>query len=218
MSFRFRRSQFAGIVLGIASFGALATSAMADIAFVAPGGAPETTNWNPADVNLGLVFTANSNLLVNSLGVYYQGSNIPTNGSEMVGLYDHSGSLLASTTVTFASGSPGYQFTAITPVQLTAGLQYTVDAYTGGNSWAYGTTPTPDPRITYEGSTYVYTGSLAFPTGTFFGAATSYYGPNLEISSSAAAPEPTYFGIMVLMVGLLALASYLRRRSKAVSN
>jgi hypothetical protein len=214
VSFKAFRSRIAGVILVLAPFGV--TDAMADIAFTAPDGAPQTTNFGAANVNLGLVFTANSNFFVDALGVYYQGSTIPTSGSEMVGLFDHSGNLMVSTTVTFTAGAPGYQFTGITPVQLTGGDQYTVDAYTEGNSWAFGTTPTPNSRIAYDGSTYDYTNSLTFPTFTFFGPSTSYYGPNFDIGDGyAVAPEPGSYAALILAFGGTMLITRLRRAKQS---
>jgi hypothetical protein len=203
-----------GIVFALGLFGALgATNAKADTTlFTVPAGAPQTTNWDAANVNLGIVFNANSNFSLDALGVYYQGSSIPTtNGSEMVGLYDGSGTLLASTTVLLpASGPAGYVFSSITPVALTAGDQYTLDAYTNGNSWAYGTNLIPDPRIAYVGTTYIYTGSLAFPIYTYFGNTASYYGPNATV---AAVPEPGFYGFFA--VNLLGLFVAVSRRLRA---
>jgi hypothetical protein len=201
-----------GVVFALGLFGALgATDARADITlFTVPTGAPETTNWGAGGgaVNLGIVFTANSDFSLDALGVYYQGSSIPTNGSETVGLYDGSGNLLTSTKVLLPlSGPAGYVFSSITPVALTAGEKYTLDAYTNGNSWAYGTNLIPDPLVAYDGTTYTYTNSLAFPSSTYFGATASYYGPN------AIVPEPGFYGFFA--VNLLGLIVAVSRRLRA---
>jgi hypothetical protein len=125
------------VLLALALFAALSvTDAIAadTIAFTAPGGLT-TTSTSPA--NLGVLFTANANFSVVALGIYY---DPPLLSPETVGLYDQSGNLLASTTIQLSDTAiAGYLFASIAPVALTAGNQYTVAAFVGGNSGPTGT-------------------------------------------------------------------------------
>lgn len=168
-----------------------------------------TQSWDPgSQVNLGTVFTANSNVFVDSLGVWRDPS---FSGSEMVGLYDYSThTLLASTTITLADTlSNGYLYRGISSVSLLAGHQYQVTAYTNGNAWAYGPTPTTDSRITYNSHLYNYTNQLAFASNSG-GSGNAYYGANLTITNTAPVPEPESYAMM--LAGLAALGAMARRR------
>ena len=161
-------------------------------------------------VNLGLSFTANSNFSVDSLGIYYQPQLV---ASEQVGLYDFSTqALLASTTVLLTDPeTDGYLFHSITPVALTAGHEYVVDAFVGNNPWAYGPSPIQDSRVTYDGAPYIYTNTLAYPIYYYFIGGGAYYGPNFTIAS--AVPEPS--SVSMFAVGL-ALAGFLHHRKTRV--
>jgi hypothetical protein len=82
--------------------------------------------------NFGVVFTPTVNIIVDELG-YYD----PTGGmqySHAVGLYNSSGTLLATTTITSASTlTNNFLFnTLVTPIELFAGQTYVLDGYTGG--------------------------------------------------------------------------------------
>ena len=201
-------------LLGVLALGAIPSFANIAIAF---SGIPVTTNWDPSDVNLGLVFTPNANISVTALGVYFQGGDVPNNGSESVGLYtgdlnNPTANLLASENFALPSiGSAGYLFESLdTPVSLTSGDVYTVVAYTNGNSWAYGSTTTPS-SITFSYDDYNYTNVLAFPDNGN-GSGPAYYGPNFEFSASAT-PEPGFYGLLGL--GLGGVAAAVRRRKSA---
>jgi hypothetical protein len=184
-----------------------ATDARADtLAFTSPGGI--TTDVNPnVPVNLGLVFTANSTFSVDALGIFNQTF---LTSSEQVGLYDSSGNLLATATVALSDPLvSGYLFHSITPVSLTAGHTYTVDAFVGNNPWAYGAAPITT-NVTYKYNDYVYGSSLAFPSSTG-GAGTAYYGPNFEIAANTdPVPEPGSSGLLVIVV-MLAGCLYFRK-------
>jgi hypothetical protein len=174
------------------------------------------TTFGPADyqaglpVNLGMVFTVNSNTEATALGFY----DIPDlTDSEDVGLYDSSGDLLASVTVSrFSPLTGGYHFLPIAPVALIAGDTYTVDAQVNDNPWQYGTlAPTP-PQITFDNNSYLYSSSLAFPTNTG-GSGPAYFGPNLIIG----APEPTSWALMLMGFGALGATMRIARRKSAVA-
>ena len=143
-------SGFVNVILALLLFGVVSTTgAMADpitLAFT-PSGPITSCNADPGcgnrnnidPVNLGLVFTANTNFSVTALGFYRTSDDT---ASEIVALYDSSQNLLVATTVSLSDVNiNGYLFHDISPVALSAGSQYTVVANTGFNDWSYGSTP-----------------------------------------------------------------------------
>jgi hypothetical protein len=149
------------------------------------------------------VFTANGNFSVDALGIYY---NSKLTGSEIVGLYDSSGNLLASATVpTTGTQVNGYVFQSITPVALTSGDQYTVDVFVDvNNPWFYSNdVPIQNSAlVTYNLSNYNYIDGLAFPTAHYSLREVSYYGPNFEI------PEPSLVLLLSLGIGAVTLVGW----------
>jgi hypothetical protein len=206
-----RRRRFVGSVLALALFAALgATDATANIAFIAPPASlmPSGSDYQAGiPVVLGNVFTANTNnISVYALG-FYQQPNLT--GSEVVGLYNQSGTLLASVTVLLSDSvvSGFYFHNLITPVALTAGTQYTVAAQVGNNPWSYGPAPTTPADVTFNYDDYLYTSGLVFPT-TAGGSGPGYYGTNFEFTT----PEPGFYGALAL--GLCGLVVGLTRRRR----
>src|ERR1035441_530500 len=196
------------LYLGVALFAALgATDATANIAFTSPGGLPSGPDYQAGiPVMLGNVFTANTNISVYALGFYDQPN---LTGSEQVGLYDQSThTLLASTTVLLTDTTAGgFLFHSITPVELTAGVQYVVAAQVGNNPWSFGPAPTTPAAVTFNFNDYLYTTLFEFPT-TLNGSGPAYYGTNFEFT-----PEPAFYGALAL--GLCGLVVGLRRRRRA---
>lgn len=184
--------------LGVA--GAAAATCGTDTWSPAPA-ASVTVNWNPSLVNLGDVFIANTSGTVCALGIYAGNTNA---NPETVGLYTIGGTLLTSTTVTTADTLyDGYYWNFTNPAQVTAGLVYNVVAFTNGNGWGYGPTPT-DHWGTFEYNDYLYSGSLQFPS-TPNGSGPTYYGANAMMT-----PEPGT--LLLLGSGILGLAGTLRRK------
>lgn len=125
-----------------------------------------------------------------------------------MGLYNSSGTLLASATVVLSDPQvSGYLFQSITPVALTAGDQYTVDAFVGNNDWSYGSTaPNQAADVAYDYHDYLYTSSLQFPvntSGAAGGPGGTYYGPNFDIAGPSAVPEPGSLGLLATALALL---------------
>ena len=200
--------KLAALALVFSAMGA--SEAKADtIAFTAPG----SLTYDTGAVNLGLVFTANTTFSVDALGIYdYPGLA----GPEQVGLYNSSGNLLASATVTLTDPLiSGYFFQSVTPVTLSAGSTYTVDVFVGNNPFGYGPAPTANGAVTYKGATYLYSSSLAFPT--FTPSVPAFYGANFEIATGddPPVPEPRNVGALVSLAMLAGCFCFRKAQSRA---
>ncbi|MGA9865093.1 MAG: DUF4082 domain-containing protein [Acetobacteraceae bacterium] len=185
------------------------------VAFSSTGSLPADQPFRP--VNLGIVFTADANFSVDALGFYFQAD---LTGPETVGLYNSTATLLTSATVLLSDPMvSGYLFQSIAPVALTAGDQYTVDAFVGDNDWSYGLTlPNQTADVVFDYPDATYGSSLEFPTvratASNGGPSGTYYGPNFEIAGASPVPEPASLG---LFATALALTGCLRHRKKGVS-
>ncbi len=106
----------------------------------------------------------------------------------------------------------GYYFHSVSPVTLTKGAQYVVDAYVGSNDWSYGTiAPNQAADVTYSYHAYFYVGYLVFPdqtAGAAGGPGGTYYGPNFEYTNTSAIPEPSVWALMLLGFAGLGFAGY----------
>src|SRR5208282_2483195 len=178
-------------------------------AFTPPASVTVETSSPP--VNLGMVFTANSTMSVDALGLYDISGDF-TLFNTTIAIYDSSGNLV--TQVAINDSDPdildGYYRGVVAPVTLTAGDQYTVDEFTNGADWAFGAAPTTTSSVTFDYQDYLYGSTVAFPTDIAFPAG-PYYGPDFFIASTtSSAPEPS--SLTLLWAGLLALAGAARKK------
>jgi Domain of unknown function (DUF4082) len=204
------------VALGIA----LLSSAAANAAAINPqlfysqnmgeslGNPPFTLGWD---------FTANKSLSVNALG-FFDDSQDGLAESHDIGLWDSSGSLLASTTVTTTDQLTNqWRYSAVSTVTLTAGNTYYVGAlYLDGNDpnvfAGDSGVVTTTANITYLESTYEAGNTLSFSTSSVSGGP-GYFGPNF---SASAVPEPPIWAMMLLGFASLGFAGY-RKATTAVS-
>jgi hypothetical protein len=217
----------------------LVTGLMLPVAASAyPGGvSPASPAWEFSSINqtnnggstygftFGEIFTPTQNITVDYLGYFYD-SSAGMADSHPVAIYDASGNLLASATITAASSSDAqgnFKFNYITPFTLIAGDTYVIDGASGEDDpWAWDVLGfTVSAPITSLGDNYLgFTGSYgltAVDTGItpindvnngYFGADFGYEEP-----PSSTTPEPSSF--LLLGSGLAGLAGLLKRKLMA---
>jgi Domain of unknown function (DUF4082)/PEP-CTERM motif len=189
----------------------ITVSAKADtlgINFTSPG-----TQFTNGEWSLGYSFTTVNAINVTGLGFFDDGTVLAD--THAVGLYNSSGTLLASTTVGPTSTQVGFfEFNSITPLALAAGGTYQVVAETGPDVYAYDTGGfTVDPNIAFDQDEYISSSTLQFATisdGITAADGGAWFGANFEEGSVAATPEPS--SLMLLGTGVLSAAGMIRRR------
>jgi hypothetical protein len=191
---------------GVLGLGLLATTVDVIVpALQPPSGGPASSGNANSPVNIGIVFTPTVNFSVNDLGFY---DTPGVTAGEIVTIFNSSGGMVVQATVPITGGTTaGYFWQSITPVTLTAGDQYTVDAETGNNPWSSGSVPIVNSDLTYDLHDYDYSSSVAFPQNTSGVAANAYFCPDFSI---APIPEPTT--VMASALTLLPIGWHLLRR------
>jgi hypothetical protein len=165
---------------------------------------PAISQNTNGDHTLGLVFTVTQNIEVGFLGYYDPAGGMID--SHEVGLYNSSGTLLASTDVTSASAysSANFLYNAITPIELIAGQTYVIEGVSGADYYTNNVTgftlnePLTLLGTTIGGATMTYNGITPATGNDYFGA------------DFGAVPEPG--SLLLLGSGLLGLAGMLRRK------
>lgn len=180
--------------------------------FTSPGSTSSPSQWS-----LGYQFIANSGATVTALGTFDLGGDGFAQ-DQQVGLWNSSGTLLASTFVSNSDPLTGFwRFHNISGVTLTAGGTYYV-ASQGGEGYTWLTNGfTVASEITFVEDAWHFNGNtdnnpLAFPDQTdgFTQAdGGGFFGGNVEFGSSTT-PEP---GTILLMgPALLGLVGFARRK------
>jgi hypothetical protein len=184
-----------------------ASAARADtagVSFTSPG----TAFNNGTGYSLGFAFTATGDFAVDALG-YFDNNGLAE--VHQVGLYNSSGTLLASATVTGSGTQVGFfNYTAISDVDLIAGQSYQVVG-TSGVIDPYAFDPvgfTTASNVTFDNDVYTVGDTLAF--GTNSEGVTGFFGPNFEEVSASPVPEPSTLALFG--TGLLSACGLVRRR------
>lgn len=180
---------------------------MVDYAATGPAGGSPVYSAIYASINgpVGWTFQPLDDVDVTALGAFNY--LVPSRGSLQVGLWNSSGTLLASQTVNAAGSVLGQSvYQPIAPVRLTAGDTYFVAAYLpGGSLWAVVVTPTMAPNGYATMAPDIQLGQVAYSSGSGFSFPGTTDGlpgyaiiaPNFQFQP---VPEPATFGLMALGV------------------
>ncbi len=177
-----------------------------------------------APATLGFVFTANSSFEVDSLG-WLDATGAGFSSQHTVGLFDSTGTLLASTTLSSGTSDPlsdGFRYSSIAPITLIAGNEYTLAGTSGGplDSWTVnddvsGFAVDPAFTIGQNAALFSYGSELVDPD-SHFSDYQVYSGPNLEGQESTfATPEPASFLLVALAACTLFISRKLRTSARA---
>ncbi len=202
------------------SAAAIALGAFSAHAGTAALGFDQTTGstLNNPPFTLGWDFRTTGSLQVDALGFFDDSLNGLADSHE-VGLWNSSGTLLASATVAAGTVDPltaQFRYVNIAPVTLAAGQTYYIGAlFLDGNDNVVfpgtGGTVTTNPLIVYGQSTYADSSStLTDPTIEF--GQNGFFGPNFLLS---AVPEPASWALMILGFGMIGAA--VRRRPETAT-
>ncbi len=178
------------------------------------------TTTNTTFLNLGWRFSVVNDITVSALGMYVPNNN-SVSDDIIVTLYDTSASVLARTTIEpgdggFLDGS--FRYNTITPLQLTAGQTYAISGYwnaSNPSAYAFRATATTIPEIRFDTAlgTNVFIGPV-LPPVYFENIDDGFFGPNFQVSDSAAAAVPEPGTMLLFSLGLVTLAGLSRRQRR----
>jgi hypothetical protein len=167
-----------------------------------------TSIYSSINGPVGWTFQPAADIDVTALGAF--GYLVPSHGNLEIGLWDSSGTLLASQAVGAGSAAVGQSlYESIVPVQLAAGQTYFLGAYSSaGSLTAVVVTPGSPPNGYATMSPEIQLGLVAYSSGSGFAFPATTDGlpgyaiiaPNLEFQP---VPEPT--ALMLLSGGLAGL-------------
>lgn len=182
---------------------------------------PNNTTNVGLGFSLGYVFSTTSDVTVTSLGYFTNGGSLTE--THDVGIFDSTGTLLGSTTISNASTSiANFKYESVAPIALKANTEYQLMAQSGYNDvYTYDPTSlTTDPRVTLGGDRFWFdpndqtgTASNVLHFGDSTAGVVGYFGANLILASSPV-PEPNA-GIMLTAMLVAGSATFMARRRRA---
>jgi hypothetical protein len=171
--------------------------------------------------SLGWTFQPLTDIDVTALGAFDY--VVPGTGVLDVGLWDSTGTLLASGTINAASTSINQSlYQSITPVMLTAGQTYYLAAYSPSASFSFyvvgpdngpnGGNATMSPEIRLGAVAYTPNAGFAFPEITEGSSGDAIIAPNFQFT---VVPEPSTFCLLGVGLVILLAIQHQRIRSPA---
>ena len=162
-------------------------------------------NWS-----LGFEFSPTANIDVTALGSFFPTGVTDTHG---VSLWTNGGGTLLATTTVAGNGTEGFQFAAITPVPLSAGVDYVVSATTLHDLYAGNPTFTVDADINYIQHQEIECAGVTpvcYPTTLRQGL--DDFGANFQFAAVSAVPLPAALPLFATGLGALGLLGWRRKK------
>ncbi|NOT38726.1 MAG: DUF4082 domain-containing protein [Saprospiraceae bacterium] len=161
-----------------------------------------------SDWSIGWRFSTNVALSISALGVFDEGSD-GLSSSHPVGIYSDAGVLLATGTVPAGTGGTlngAFRYVSIAPVILQPGTYRVVALHllTGGDTYAFNSTGTFHPNVTWISGAYSNSATLVFPT-TLLGSGTSWFGGNFIAGPLEGVPTLGEWGLITFSMLLLSV-------------
>jgi hypothetical protein len=213
-------------VLQALAFGLLVWAAPARADYAAIEFKSTNYDFTNGSWSLGYKFSVTANVVVTALG-FYDANGAPLKESHQVGIYDDSGQLLVSTTVSNADALDGhFRYHDFPGIVLQGGHTYYVAAVTGSDNYTWSPTGAySDPRVQYLSDAFIRSSTLAFPTDSVGYTSLSqvgWFGANFKLAGAttqggtAGAPEPSSSLLLGLGVLVLGGCAWRRRPPKYV--
>lgn len=200
------------VAAAISTFGASSAISGPAWEFSTAGNTFTNGSWD-----FGTWFTANSNLSVTGLGYYADPVTTQANNNQ-VGLFNSTGTLLASATVDNTYALFGhFRYVTIAPLALAAGETYLLVGVSQANNYTWNDPGfATDPLISYIGNTWALDtdNTPTFLNNSINDTTDGYWGPNLFINSrefTGQVPEPASLLLLGAAIAGLGVSRRMKR-------
>lgn len=158
---------------------------------------------------MGFEFQVNTSLTVSGLAFW-----APTSLGDQVGLWNSSGALLTSTTVSSSDPTLGngfFHYASVSPILLSPGDYIVAGQTASGSPYSFDDNGfSTIPQVTYLRDYFISSSSLTFPTITELPAGSNgFFGGDVVV---ATVPEPTTVGFLGVTFACIGIIRQARRR------